>query len=96
SAQQPSALPPQAAVDPEGAGVRTADPGGANSGAVPGSATTGGAGAPSAGPGEPRTGRIAAGGASSEGGATGALESGHGATTAPDTTPSPHPYPTLH
>ncbi|CAI7810300.1 unnamed protein product [Closterium sp. NIES-53] len=31
---QPSALPPQATVDPEGAGVRSADPGGATSGGV--------------------------------------------------------------
>ncbi|CAI7788487.1 unnamed protein product [Closterium sp. NIES-54] len=30
----PSALPPQAAADPEGAGVRSADPGGATSGGV--------------------------------------------------------------
>ncbi|CAI7931295.1 unnamed protein product, partial [Closterium sp. NIES-54] len=40
------------------------------SGAVPGSATTGGA--------------------------IGSLESGPGATTAPETTPPPHPYPTRH
>ncbi|CAI7733103.1 unnamed protein product [Closterium sp. NIES-54] len=64
------------------------------SGAVPGDATTGGA--PSAGPGEPRTDLVTSGGAGSGGGATGSLESGPGATTAPDTTPLPHPYPTRH
>ncbi|CAI7736762.1 unnamed protein product [Closterium sp. NIES-53] len=47
-------------------------------------------------PGESRTGRVAAGGAGSEGSATSALESGPGATTAPATTPPPHPYPTRH
>ncbi|CAI7766424.1 unnamed protein product [Closterium sp. NIES-54] len=64
--------------------------------AVTGGATTGGAGAPSAGPGEPGAGRVAVGGAGSRGGATGALESGPGATIAPDTNPPPHPYPTWH
>ncbi|CAI7885109.1 unnamed protein product [Closterium sp. NIES-53] len=34
SLQQPTALPPQAAADPEGVGVRSADPGGATSGGV--------------------------------------------------------------
>ncbi|CAI7922948.1 unnamed protein product [Closterium sp. NIES-54] len=34
SPRQPSALPPQAAADPEGAGVRSTDPGGAASGGV--------------------------------------------------------------
>ncbi|CAI7892239.1 unnamed protein product [Closterium sp. NIES-53] len=63
------------------------------SGAVPGSATTGGA--PSAGPGEPGTDPVTSGGAGSGGGATGSLESGPGATTALDSTP-PHPYPTRH
>ncbi|CAI7862293.1 unnamed protein product, partial [Closterium sp. NIES-53] len=61
------------------------------SGAIPGGATTGGA--PSAGPGEPGTDRVTSGGAGPRGGS---LESGHGATTAPDTTPPPHPYPTRH
>ncbi|CAI7739662.1 unnamed protein product [Closterium sp. NIES-54] len=64
------------------------------SGAVPGGATIGGA--PSAGPGEPGTDPITSGGVGSGGGATGSLESGPGATTAPDTTPPPHPYPTQH
>ncbi|CAI7903143.1 unnamed protein product [Closterium sp. NIES-53] len=64
------------------------------SGAVPGGATTGGA--PSAGHGEPGTDLVTSGGAGSGGGATGSLESGPGATTAPDTTPPPHPYPTRH
>ncbi|CAI7855783.1 unnamed protein product [Closterium sp. NIES-54] len=64
------------------------------SGAVPKGATTGGA--PSAGPGEPGTDPVTSGGAGSGGGATGSLESGPGATTAPDTTPPPHPYPTRH
>ncbi|CAI7871022.1 unnamed protein product [Closterium sp. NIES-53] len=63
-------------------------------GAVPGGATT--RGAPSAGPGEPGTDLVTSGGAGSGGGATGSLESGPGATTAPDTTPPPHPYPTRH
>ncbi|CAI7829952.1 unnamed protein product [Closterium sp. NIES-53] len=63
------------------------------SGAVPGGATTGGA--PSAGLGEPGTDPVTSGGAGSGGGATGSLESGPGATTAPDTTP-PHPYPNQH
>ncbi|CAI7816837.1 unnamed protein product [Closterium sp. NIES-54] len=63
-------------------------------GAVLGSATTGGA--PSAGPGEPGTNPVTSGGAGYGGGATGSLESGPGATTAPDTTPPPHPYPTRH
>ncbi|CAI7771558.1 unnamed protein product [Closterium sp. NIES-54] len=61
------------------------------SGAVLGGATIGGA--PSAGPGEPRTDLVTSGGAGSGGGATGSLESGPGATTAPDNTPPPHPYP---
>ncbi|CAI7768952.1 unnamed protein product [Closterium sp. NIES-54] len=64
------------------------------SGAVPGGATT--EGAPSAGPGEPGPDPVTSGGAGSGGGATGSLESGLGATTAPDTTPPPHPYPTRH
>ncbi|CAI7735237.1 unnamed protein product [Closterium sp. NIES-54] len=64
------------------------------SGAVPGGATTGGV--PSAGHGEPGTDPVTSGGASSGGGATGSLERGPGATTAPDTTPPPHPYPTRH
>ncbi|CAI7795674.1 unnamed protein product [Closterium sp. NIES-53] len=64
------------------------------SGVVPGSATTGGA--PSAGPGEPGTDPVTFGGAGSGGGATGSLESGPGATTTPETTPPPHPYPTRH
>ncbi|CAI7740918.1 unnamed protein product [Closterium sp. NIES-54] len=64
------------------------------SGAVPGGATTGVA--PSAGPGEPGTGPVTSGGAGSGGGAIGPLESGPGATTAPDTTPPPHPYLTRH
>ncbi|CAI7853669.1 unnamed protein product, partial [Closterium sp. NIES-53] len=64
------------------------------SGAVLGGATTGGA--PSAGTGEPGTDPVTSGGAGSGGGATGSLESGPGATTAPDTTPPPHPYPTRH
>ncbi|CAI7774063.1 unnamed protein product [Closterium sp. NIES-53] len=59
------------------------------SGAVPGSA-------PFAGPGEPGTDPVTSGGAGSGGGATGSLESDPGATTAPDTTPPPHPYPTRH
>ncbi|CAI7811604.1 unnamed protein product [Closterium sp. NIES-54] len=132
----PSALPPMATTEPEGAGVRCADPGSATSGGagvgsesvpprvsgaggagvgvepksaggsslggagvsrvIPGGATTGGAGAPSTGPGEPGTDRVAGGGAGSGGGATSALESGHRATNAPDTTPPPHPYPTRH
>ncbi|CAI7793803.1 unnamed protein product, partial [Closterium sp. NIES-53] len=136
SPQQSLALPPQVAADLEGAGVRSADLGGASSGgvrvgaesvpargpgaggagvgaepvsargcslrgtgfcrAVPGGATTGGAGAPSAKPGEPGTGRVAAGGDGSGGGATGALESGPRPTTASDTIPPPHPYPTRH
>ncbi|CAI7806868.1 unnamed protein product, partial [Closterium sp. NIES-54] len=62
-------------------------------GAFPGGATTGGA--PSAGPGEPGTDPVAFGGAGSGCGATGSLESGPGATTAPNNTP-PHPYPTRH
>ncbi|CAI7787200.1 unnamed protein product [Closterium sp. NIES-53] len=110
SPQQPSTLPPQATADPEGAGVRSADPGGATSrgvgvgaesshcpwGATTGNAMSGGTGAPPTGPGESGTGRVAAGGAGSGGGATGALESGPEVTTAPDTTPLPHPYPTRH
>ncbi|CAI7798117.1 unnamed protein product [Closterium sp. NIES-53] len=64
------------------------------SGAVPGSATTGGE--PSARPGEPGTDPVTSGGAGSGGGATSSLENGPGATTAPDTTPFPHPYPTRH
>ncbi|CAI5482812.1 unnamed protein product [Closterium sp. Yama58-4] len=64
--------------------------------AVSGGATIGGAGAPSAGPGDPGTGRVAADGTGSEGGASGALGSGQGATADPDTTPPPHPYPTQH
>ncbi|CAI7892639.1 unnamed protein product [Closterium sp. NIES-54] len=64
------------------------------SGAVPGGATTGGA--PSAGPREPGTDPVTSGGAGSGGGASGSLESGPGATTAPDTAPPPHPYPTRH
>ncbi|CAI7869786.1 unnamed protein product [Closterium sp. NIES-53] len=64
------------------------------SGAVPGSAMTGGA--PSAGPREPGTDPVTSSGAGSGGGATGSLESGPGATTALDTTPPPHPYPTRH
>ncbi|CAI7851919.1 unnamed protein product [Closterium sp. NIES-54] len=63
------------------------------SGVVLGGATTGGA--PSAGPGELGTDPVTSGGVGSVGGATGSLESGPGATTAPDTTP-PHPYPTRH
>ncbi|CAI7872918.1 unnamed protein product, partial [Closterium sp. NIES-54] len=63
------------------------------SAAVPGGATTGGA--PFAGPGEPRTDPVTSGGAGSGGGAIGSLESGPGATIAPDTTP-PHPYSTRH
>ncbi|CAI7786052.1 unnamed protein product [Closterium sp. NIES-53] len=59
------------------------------SGAFPGGATIGGA--PSAGPGEPGTDPVTSGGAGSGGGATGSLESGPGATTAPDTTPPPTP-----
>ncbi|CAI7758145.1 unnamed protein product, partial [Closterium sp. NIES-53] len=61
------------------------------SGAVPGSATTGGA--PSAGPGEPRTDPVTSGGAGFGGGATGSLESGPGATTAPYSSPPPLPDP---
>ncbi|CAI7923582.1 unnamed protein product [Closterium sp. NIES-53] len=61
------------------------------SGAVLGGATIGGA--PSAGPGEPGTDLVTSGGAGSGDGATGSLESGPGATTAPDNTPPPHPYP---
>ncbi|CAI7778163.1 unnamed protein product, partial [Closterium sp. NIES-54] len=64
------------------------------SGAVLGGATT--RGAPSAGPGEPGTDPDTSGGAGSGGGASGSLESSPGATTAPDTTPPPHPYPTWH
>ncbi|CAI7819355.1 unnamed protein product [Closterium sp. NIES-54] len=64
------------------------------SGAVHGGATT--RGAPSAGPGEPGTDPVTSVGVGSGGGATGSLESGPGATTAPDTTPPPHPYPTRH
>ncbi|CAI7770813.1 unnamed protein product [Closterium sp. NIES-53] len=64
------------------------------SAAVPGGATTGVA--PSAGPGEPVMYPINSGGAGSGGGASGSLESGPGATTTPDTTPPPHPYPTWH
>ncbi|CAI7737475.1 unnamed protein product [Closterium sp. NIES-53] len=75
-----------------GAGVSRTVPGGS----MTGGATTGGAGVPATGPGESWTGRIAVGGAGSGGGANGALESGPGATTAPDTTPPPHPYPTRH
>ncbi|CAI7796210.1 unnamed protein product [Closterium sp. NIES-54] len=92
SPQQPSTLPPQATADPEGAGVRSADPGGATSrgvgvgaesshcpwGATTGNAMSGGTGAPPTGPGESGTGRVAAGGAGSGGGATGALESAAG------------------
>ncbi|CAI5960828.1 unnamed protein product [Closterium sp. NIES-64] len=51
-----------------------------------GGATSGGAGAPPPGPGE--LGRVAVGGA------LGALDSGLGAASAPDTTPPPHLYPT--
>ncbi|CAI7744263.1 unnamed protein product [Closterium sp. NIES-53] len=106
---QPSSQP---TADPAGAGFRGEDPGGASSrvgaepvtagdsslrgagvsGAVPGGATTGGA--PSAG--ELGTDPVTSGGAGSGGGATGSLESGPGATTAPDTTPPPHPYLTRH
>ncbi|CAI7880814.1 unnamed protein product [Closterium sp. NIES-54] len=68
-----------------GAGVR---------GAVLGGATTGGA--PSTGPGEPGTDPVTSSGAGFGGGTTGSLESGPGATTALDTTPPPHPYPTRH
>ncbi|CAI7774341.1 unnamed protein product [Closterium sp. NIES-54] len=64
------------------------------SGFVPGGATTGGA--PFAGPGEPGMDHVTYGGAGSGGGATGSLESGPRATTALDTTPPPHPYPTRH
>ncbi|CAI7841647.1 unnamed protein product [Closterium sp. NIES-54] len=64
------------------------------SGAVPGSATTGGAS--SAGPGEPGTDPVTSGSAGSRGSATGSLESSPGATTAPDTTPPPHPFLTRH
>ncbi|CAI7894270.1 unnamed protein product [Closterium sp. NIES-53] len=91
----------QPTTDPAGAGFCGEDPGGDSSlwgagvsGVVPGVATT--RGAPSAGPGEPGTDPVTSSGASSGGGATGSLESGHGATTAPDTTPPPHPYPTRH
>ncbi|CAI7899321.1 unnamed protein product [Closterium sp. NIES-53] len=76
----------------QGAGVSRTVPGGATTG----NAMSGGTGAPPTGPGESGTGRVAAGGAGSGGGATGALESGPGVTTAPDTTPLPHPYPTRH
>ncbi|CAI7819952.1 unnamed protein product [Closterium sp. NIES-54] len=64
------------------------------SGAVHGGATI--RGAPSAGPGEPGTDPVTSGGAGFGGGATGSLESGPRATTAPDTIPPPHPYPTRH
>ncbi|CAI7776386.1 unnamed protein product [Closterium sp. NIES-54] len=64
------------------------------SGAVPRGAKTGVA--PSAGPGEPWTDPITSSGAGCGGCATGSLESGLGATTAPDTTPLPHPYPNRH
>ncbi|CAI7863392.1 unnamed protein product, partial [Closterium sp. NIES-53] len=110
SLQQPSALPPKAAADREGAGIRSADPGDATSRGVGVGAESvpardsgaGGArvgaepGSARAGPGEPGPGRVAAGGAGSGGGVSGALESGPGATTSPDTTPPPHPYPTRH
>ncbi|CAI7814730.1 unnamed protein product, partial [Closterium sp. NIES-54] len=106
---QPSSQP---TADPAGAGFRGEDPGGASSrvgaepvtagdsslrgagvsGAVPGGATTGGA--PSAG--ELGTDPVTSGGAGSGGGATGSLESSPGATTAPDTTPPPHPYLARH
>ncbi|CAI7752820.1 unnamed protein product, partial [Closterium sp. NIES-54] len=46
--------------------------------------------------GEPGTDPVTSGGARSGGGATVSLESGPGATTTPDTTPPPHPYPTRH
>ncbi|CAI7875708.1 unnamed protein product, partial [Closterium sp. NIES-54] len=62
------------------------------SGAVPGGATT--RGAPFVGPGEPGTDPVTSGGAGSGGGATGSLESGPGATTAPDTTLFSYLYPT--
>ncbi|CAI7862760.1 unnamed protein product [Closterium sp. NIES-53] len=99
----------QPTADPAGAGFRGEDPGvraepvtagdsslrGAGvSGAVLGGATTWGA--PSAGPGEPGTDPVTSGGAGSGGGGTGSLESGLGATTAPEITPPPHPYPTRH
>ncbi|CAI7758489.1 unnamed protein product [Closterium sp. NIES-53] len=64
------------------------------SGAVPWGATTGGA--PFAKPREPRTDPVNSGGAGSGGGVTGSLESGPGSTTASDTTPPPHPYPTRY
>ncbi|CAI7886627.1 unnamed protein product [Closterium sp. NIES-54] len=64
------------------------------SGAVPRGATTGGA--PSAGPREPWTDPVTSSGAGFGVGTTGSLESGPGATTAPDTTPPPHPYLNLH
>ncbi|CAI7871344.1 unnamed protein product [Closterium sp. NIES-53] len=48
------------------------------------------------GAGEPGTDPVTSGGAGSGGGAIGSLESGPGATTAPDTTPPPHPYLTRH
>ncbi|CAI7810025.1 unnamed protein product [Closterium sp. NIES-53] len=63
--------------------------------AVPRGATTEGAGAPATGHGESGTSRIAAGGADSGGGATGSLEGGPGATTAPLPSPSPPPSPSL-
>ncbi|CAI7796560.1 unnamed protein product [Closterium sp. NIES-53] len=44
----------------------------------------------------PGTDPVTSGGAGSGGGPTGSLDSGPGATTAPDTTPPPHPYPTRH
>ncbi|CAI7886222.1 unnamed protein product [Closterium sp. NIES-54] len=102
----------QPTADPARAGFRGEDPGGASSraepvtsgesslrgagvsGAVPGGART--EGVPSAGPGELGTDPVISGGAGSGGGATGSLERGPGATTAPDTTPPPHPYPTRH
>ncbi|CAI7813396.1 unnamed protein product [Closterium sp. NIES-54] len=102
----------QPTADPAGAGFRSDDPGGASSraepltigdsslwgagvsGLVPGGATPGGA--PSIGLGEPRTDPVTSGGGGSGGGATGSLESGPRPTTAPDTTPPPHPYQTRH
>ncbi|CAI7819442.1 unnamed protein product, partial [Closterium sp. NIES-54] len=104
SSSQPTADPAGASFcgeDPRGASSRGAGVGAKSvpvragvSGAVPGGATPGGA--PFAGPGEPGTDPVTSGGAGSGGGATGSLESGPGATTALDTTPPSHPYPTRH
>ncbi|CAI7866456.1 unnamed protein product [Closterium sp. NIES-53] len=82
-----------AGVGAESVPVRGPGSGGAGVGAEPG-ATTGGA--PSAGPGELGTDPVTFGGAGSGGGAAGSLESDPRATTTPDITPPPHPYPTRH